>query len=165
MLNRFVILILASLLMLSCSSTENKPGFLRRATEGHAFNPQQVTEEEKIAVIEDLNQFVGNLNWIVQRRDYSAWTKSLTPRYQEYLASAENLKLASQADRLKTRNVVLKSLYDYFINVVVPSRTNGRVDDMEYLSENRVKAYMIVNGQRLRLYELERDGDTWKISN
>jgi hypothetical protein len=129
------------------------------------FDPNIITKEEKEVIRVDLNDFVSRLNTTIKQKRYSDWLAHLTPSYQTSLASKENLRQASQADRLKARNISLANLFDYFINVVVPSRSNGRVDDIEFVSETRVKAYMIVNGQRLRLYELERVGDTWKISN
>jgi uncharacterized protein YigE (DUF2233 family) len=50
--------------------------------------------------------------------------------------------------------------------VVVPSRANDRVDDIEFASQKRVKAYTVTpNGTRLRLYDLEHIGDQWKIIN
>jgi hypothetical protein len=40
------------------------------------------------------------------------------------------------------------------------------VDDIEFLSETRVKAITVRSGQALRLYDLETAADgTWKIIN
>jgi hypothetical protein len=67
---------------------------------------------------------------------------------------------------LKNQKIVLKSLEDYFLYVVVPSRANDRVDDIEFIGQNRVKAYTITSkGQRLRLYELEKTAGNWNIVN
>jgi hypothetical protein len=50
--------------------------------------------------------------------------------------------------------------------VVVPSRTKDRVDDIEFIGQNRVKAFTINNkGQKLRLYDLEKTASGWKIAN
>jgi hypothetical protein len=40
------------------------------------------------------------------------------------------------------------------------------VDDIEFISPTRVKAYTVSSGgQRLRLYDLEHSGEEWKIVN
>jgi uncharacterized protein YigE (DUF2233 family) len=58
----------------------------------------------------------------------------------------------------------LSNARDYFIHVVVPSRANSRVDDIEFVDTKRVKAFMVTSqGQRLRLYDLEDFGEGWKI--
>ncbi|MDR2521404.1 MAG: hypothetical protein LBC72_02450 [Spirochaetaceae bacterium] len=130
------------------------------------FDPEKVPPEIKAAVKQDIVEYVNELNNIIRRRDFREWTRRLTPEYQKYLSSAENLERASQADRLKKNAIVLRSLYDYFIHVVVPSRDHDRVDDIEFLKEDRVKAYTIDRNQRrLRLYELVRSGETWLIVN
>jgi hypothetical protein len=57
-----------------------------------------------------------------------------------------------------------------FFHVVGPSRASSRVDEIEILSNTRVKAFTVMTNragevQRLRLYDLERFGNTWKIIN
>jgi hypothetical protein len=48
----------------------------------------------------------------------------------------------------------------------VPSRANDRVDDIEFISQKRVKAYTVSQkGERLRLYDLEKTNEGWKIIN
>jgi uncharacterized protein YigE (DUF2233 family) len=49
---------------------------------------------------------------------------------------------------------------------VVPSRANDRVDDISFVSPQRIKVYTVNNkGERLRLYDLENLGNGWKIIN
>jgi hypothetical protein len=95
---------------------------------------------------------------------------------------------------MKIQRKTIKTPRDYFINVVVPSRSNNRVDDISFITENRVKVIQInqrrrrppadpnelaklqANGAELRdgwLYEnsreiydeLEKTQDVWKIVN
>jgi hypothetical protein len=108
------------------------------------------------------------LNQIIRRRDYNAWKAALSPEYFNKIASAENLQQVSELPAMKTRGITLKTAEDYFINVVVPSRANSRVDDIEFIGEHRVKAFTIMTNasgeeQRLRLYDLEKTGNIWKI--
>jgi hypothetical protein len=160
----------ALFLFASCGSTTRQTGD-RSAAEAqigqkdvnHNFNPNSISKEEKEKVREDINVYVHQLNAIIRRKDYNEWLKHLSPDWQNYLASRQNLLQASQAQRIRDSGIVLKSLFDYFINVVYPARQNLRIDDIEFVDENRVKAYMINSGQRLRVYELERSGDTWRI--
>jgi hypothetical protein len=67
------------------------------------------------------------------------------------------------ADPSKRRT--LKSLEDYFLYVVVPSRDNDHVDDIEFVTQSRVKAYTETPKGQRRLYDLESSGNTWKIIN
>jgi hypothetical protein len=138
---------------------------IRKEAANRNFDPRSITREEKEKVRENVNTYVTQLNSIIKNKRYEVWVGHLSPEWQSYLASRQNLAQASQAERLRNNSppIVLKSLFDYFINVVYPSRQNLRIDDIEFVNENRVKAYMMNNGQRLRVYELERNGDTWRI--
>jgi hypothetical protein len=60
---------------------------------------------------------------------------------------------------------VLRDSRDYFVNVVVPSRSNDRVDEIVFVAENRVLAYTLnARGIRLILYEFELINGQWKIN-
>ncbi|MDR2467655.1 MAG: hypothetical protein LBD22_01690 [Spirochaetaceae bacterium] len=161
---------LVLVLMMSCSSTDTKSNNRVEAVRAQiaagnrpAFNPSSISREEKERVRIDANKFVGDLNNIIQRKDYSAWVRHLEPKYKQWLESRENLSQASMSDRLRQQNIVLQNLFDYFVNVVVPSRSSLRVDDIEFIDETRVKTFMIEKGQRLRIYSLERYGDSWRV--
>ncbi|MDR2602253.1 MAG: hypothetical protein LBC53_07365 [Spirochaetaceae bacterium] len=139
---------------------------ITKALSSGKFNPNNVSAELKEAVKNDVVYYVNELNNIIRRRDFNEWKKRLTQEYQNFLASPENLERASQAERLKKQKIVLKSLYDYFINVVVPSRSRDQVDDIEFVKEDTIKAYTLdANSRKLRLYELQRKGDSWVIVN
>jgi hypothetical protein len=164
-------LLTAIFMLVSCGSTTPQTGdrsvteaqIRQKVANNGGFNPSSITKEEKEKVRESVNSYVSQLNAIIRRKDYNEWVTHLSPTWKGYLASPQNLSQASQAQRIRDSGIVLKSLFDYFINVVYPSRQNLRIDDIEFVDENKVKAYMINNGQRLRVYELERNGDTWRI--
>jgi hypothetical protein len=160
----------ALFMLASCGSTTPQTGDrsaaevqIRQNAVNNNFNPNSISKEEKEKVRENINIYVSQLNAIIRRKDYNEWLKHLSPAWESYLASRQNLMQASQAQRIRDNGIVLKSLFDYFVNVVYPSRQNLRIDDIEFVDENKVKAYMVNNGQRLRVYELERNGDTWRI--
>ncbi|GHU40583.1 hypothetical protein FACS1894190_07660 [Spirochaetia bacterium] len=131
----------------------------------HGYTVDDVTKEMILAVTFDIRKFVQNLNGIISRRDYNKWVSYLSSEYFLTISSKEFLDAQSQKDLLRTKKIVLKSAKDYFIYVVVPSRAQSRVDDIEFISETRVKAYTVNRGQRMRLYELERKNDSWLIAN
>jgi hypothetical protein len=137
------------------------------ADEEADFDPSEVTQEEFDNTMVDVREFIHGLNTIVRGRDYDGWVAHLGPSYFAQISSPEFLLRVSQSsERLRARGIVLSSPRDYFLQVVVPSRTNDKVDDIEFLGHRRVKAYTInAKGQRLRLYDLEDLGNGWRIIN
>ncbi|MDR0623163.1 MAG: hypothetical protein LBG10_01895 [Treponema sp.] len=130
------------------------------------FDPGSISREVFDSTKVDVQQFIQNLNAIIRGRDYNAWVSHLGDDYYAEKSSPQYLSQVSEQPRLKTQKIVLSSAQDYFIHVVVPSRQNDRVDDIEFVSPTRVKAYTVTpNGQRLRLYDLESSENTWKIIN
>jgi len=59
------------------------------------------------------------------------------------ISSPAFLARVSESARLKNQKIVLRDLKDYFMYVVVPSRANDRVDDIEFIGQNRVKAFTV----------------------
>jgi hypothetical protein len=125
-----------------------------------------VTEEEFNFTKAEIQSLVEELNKIIQNKDYNAWINCLGTEYLAEKNSKTYLSQVSEQPRLKSQKITLANAEDYFTYVVVPSRVNNRVDDIEFITKNRVKAYTInANGQRLRLYDLENLGNGWKIIN
>jgi len=130
------------------------------------FDPSSISQEEKDTTKTEIQHLIQRLNGIIRARNYNAWVSYLSPDYFAVISSPEYLDRISQSTVLVKQKIVLKSAQDYFNNVVVPARANDRVDDIEFISQNRVKAYTINNrGERLRLYDLEKVGNEWKINN
>jgi hypothetical protein len=151
-------------------SSEVKPAQVEAVSGGETaeevFDPGIITQELFDYTKSDVQQFIEGLNRIIRARDYDAWAANLGEEYFEEKSSPEYLAEISQQPRLRTQRIVLKSANDYFLQVVVPSRANDHVDDIEFVTQNRVKAYTLTaNGQRLRLYDLERSDNGWKIIN
>ena len=146
--------------------------------EGHVFDPNNVDNDLYETTKMDIQAIVQRLNTIIRAKNYNAWLEYLSESYlltlssQEFLdAKTEELHRRNQLvaaatgkDPRAVQKTTLKSLRDYFDNVVVPSRTNDRVDDISFISETKVRAYTVNNrGARLILYDLEIIGDSWKI--
>jgi hypothetical protein len=138
------------------------------AEEPAGFDPGVISEELFISTKTDVQELIHDLNRIIRAKDYRAWVSSLGEEYikekssEEFLAETTALLMESQ---IQTRRKVLKSLEDYFLYVVVPAHQNDRVDDIEFITETRVKAFTVTDKGRLRLYDLENLGDGWKIVN
>lgn len=130
------------------------------------FDPANIPEAVFNTTKLEVQQFIVNLNDIIRARDFQTWTTHLGRAYLNMIKTRGFLSRMSSSARLKSQQIILDSVEDYFTYVVVPSRANDRVDDIEFISPRRVKVYTInEKGQRLRLYDLERIGDMWKIVN
>ncbi|MDR1429177.1 MAG: hypothetical protein LBI85_02715 [Spirochaetaceae bacterium] len=130
------------------------------------FDPATISREIFDSTKTDVQKLIQDLNGIIRARNYRAWVSYLSDDYLRDISSPDFLAQTSASARLRQQRIVLGSPEDYFNHVVVPSRANDRVDDIEFTSQNRVKAYTVTpNGQRLRLYELEKTGNSWKIMN
>ena len=122
-----------------------------------------VSEEVFTETFANIEELIVELNAIIREEDYDKWLSYLTPEYKEHFSSAEVLKEHSDRPLLKKYNIKLRSLNDYFIYVVVPSRSNARLDDLVFLDNERVKAIMIIENQRSILYQLENRENYWLI--
>ena len=136
------------------------------------------SQEVYDATLAEVRGFIDNLNGVISRRSFSEWRTVLSDEYFEQISSRDFLAQASEMPALKTAKIVLRSANDYFTNVVVPSRANSQVDEIEIEGDNKVRAYYhetrTVRGEnnetttevrRLRVYELIKIDGNWKISN
>lgn len=122
-----------------------------------------VSEEVFTETFEDIRRLIDELNAIIREENYEKWLRYLTNDYIGHFSSPEVLKENSEQPLLKKYNVELRSLRDYFNYVVVPSRSNARLDDLVFVDNEHVKAIMIFNDKRTILYQLETGGEGWKI--
>jgi hypothetical protein len=154
--------------------TVEEPGTgISGPTAGHVT----VSQEMYDTTLVEVKRFVDNLNSLISNKNYDAWKQFLSDEYFARISSPDFLARTSESNQLKSRNIILKTPVDYFLQVVVPARSNSRVDEIEFTETNRVKVYFreerVRRGdnntttteiRRLRLYELIRKaGDTWKI--
>jgi len=146
-----------------------------------AFDPNSISEEVFKAAKTDITVFVADLNRIIRARNYSAWVAHLADSYFMEINSRvfldERTEELYRRDQVVAQNTgkdpsqvekrVLRTAMDYFNYVVVPSRANDRLDDISFLSEDRIRAYTIDErrGQRLVLYDLAHINNTWVIVN
>ena len=130
------------------------------ATEEDEFT---VTEEIYTKTFSDIESLIEKLNNIIRRSDFEEWKKYLTPEYMDYYSNQENLRAISETPTLVKYRIVLRSLRDYFNFVVVPSRSDVRLDEISFIDDNNIKAYMQIDEEPVVLYTLVKTGDNWKI--
>jgi hypothetical protein len=170
-------LVLLPVILMACNST---PATLAEEHPGDAYAGPYRTEPTSFTVTQEMydltlvevRAFVENLNSLIKRNNYTGWKGALSDDYFTYISSDKFLADASESNMLRSRKIVLKTLNDYFTHVVVPSRSNSKVDEIEFTDTDTVKVYYIerrkndnneFETRRLRLYELVRTGNTWKI--
>jgi hypothetical protein len=130
------------------------------------FDPSTITKEIYDSTKSDVQTLIENLNQIIRDKKYEEWVAYLGNGYRTALSDSDFLTRVSSSTILRKQGIVLKELRDYFIHVVVPSRAKDRVDDIEFIGQNRVKAFTVdTKGRRLRLYDLEKTPTGWKIVN
>ena len=122
--------------------------------------PEEDAYEE---IFNEVKAFIESVNLIIQSRNFSKWRDALSEELRKEISSPKFLTTVSQSPPLKSRGIVLRKPEDYFNIVVVPSRTNSQVDKIEIIDNNRVKAYYYREDKYLRLYELEKRGNSWTI--
>jgi hypothetical protein len=109
-------------------------------------------------------QFIKNMEAIIAEQDFAAWKKQCTAAYLSMYSNRGVLRELSQKPNLKERSLVLRSLDDYFIHVFIPSRQGTKLDKLEFISPNRVKAITVVSDVPYVVYFLEKDeNNLWKI--
>ena len=147
-------------------------------TEEVVFEPENVSEELYVSTMEQVQALIGQLNGIIRGRNYNAWTEHIAEDYYREMNGASFLEerteelfrrdqmVAAAQGRPTPPRRILRSSRDYFEQIVVPSRSNDRVDDIQFLTDNRVRAFTIDSrGNVLILYDLELIDGNWKIVN
>ena len=139
------------------------------------FDPENVSEELYISTMAEVQALIGELNAIIRARNYTAWRGYLAEDYYQLINSPAFLEerteelyrrdqiIAANLGRTAQRRI-LRTSRDYFEHIVIPSRSNDRVDDIDFISDNRVRAYTIDSrGNSLILYDLEIIDGNWRI--
>lgn len=124
----------------------------------------KITQEEYKKTFQEVERVIDELNSIIKAGDYNRWEQYLTPKFISSVLDPENLKKINEQPLLKRNKIEIKTLHDYFMYVVVPSRASVRLDDLIFTDQNKVKAFMFVRQDPVLIYQLEKNGETWKIS-
>ncbi len=175
-----VILVLSLILVSSCQTAEpaedasapsEKTAVSEQETaeeaaeesEESSDDTYEVSDEVYNRTFSEIEELIDNLNEIIRNEDFEAWKENLTQKYIDTMSSPENLQRISEKPAIKDSGLEVDSLKSYFMNVVVPSRANSRVDEIVFVNDNRIKAFMVINGQKTILYRLVKVDGQWKI--
>ncbi len=124
----------------------------------------KISQEEYKKTFQEVERVIEELNTIIKAGDYHRWEQFLTPKFIASVMDPENLKKINEQPLLKRNKIEIKTLHDYFMYVVVPSRASVRLDDLIFTDQNKVKAFMFIRQDPVLIYQLEKIGETWKIS-
>ena len=127
----------------------------------NVFDPGMITQEEYETTKADIQHLVAELNRIIRARNYNAWLTYLSHDYRVRLDSREFR--AGLIERFPAFRGRINNISDYFNLVIVPSRNNDRVDDIEFITHSQVRAYTETQHGRFILYDLEYINDRWLI--
>lgn len=122
-----------------------------------------VTEEVYQRTFEEIEEAIAELNAIIRARDFAGWERRLTAAYRERTSSPDYLAEVSKSAALVKNGITVRSLSDYFFQVVVPSRSSVKLDRLAFVDATHVKAITIIQGEPCILYWLVREGETWNI--
>jgi hypothetical protein len=149
--------------VVSTTGTPGDNGTGEAAGSGEPAEKFVVTEEVYQKTFEEIEGVIGELNAIIRARDFARWERRLTVAYRELASSPAYLAEVSESAALKKNGVVLRSLADYFNQVVVPSRSSVKLDKLAFVDTTHVKAITVIQGEPYILYWLVREGETWNI--
>ncbi|MBN2618361.1 MAG: hypothetical protein JXR64_08645 [Spirochaetales bacterium] len=123
------------------------------------------TEEEYDRTFEEVELLIQKLNKIISSNDYDNWKSFLSESYIEKYGDQEYLLKQSDNPVLKDYGIKLKTLKDYFRYVVVPSRSNVVVDEIQFITETSIKAFTFKNNNKFLVYLLIKSDSGWIISD
>ncbi len=146
----------AAVILFSCASGPKESPSL----EGKPF---VVSEDLYKKTFSEIEALIVKLNEIIKEKNFDEWVKYLSTEYITKTSSPEFLKAASQSPILKKDRITLKSLKDYFLYVVAPSRAQAKLDEISFLDASHVKAITMVEGKPVILYLLVKTGSNWTV--
>jgi hypothetical protein len=122
-----------------------------------------VTKELYTKVFTEIGDLITTLDSVIKEKNYDEWLTYLSDEYVERTGSAGFLQAASSSPLLQNSHVTLKTLKDYFLNVVVPSRAQAALDRLDFIDSAHVKAITIHDGDAIILYLFVRVDDRWVV--
>jgi len=122
-----------------------------------------VTPELYNKTFDEVKEVIANLTYLISVRDYEGWRSYLTADYIARTSDPQFLEKASRSVTLQKSGIALHSLKDYFENVVVRSRTQATLTDINFVDETHVKALTVIDSRPVILYYLVREDGRWKV--
>lgn len=178
MKNYLIILIVTCLFMTSCLTPTPEPQVedevvvdkVEESTPVPEVLPEETgvyvaTEEVYKTTFSEVEELVLELNSIISRNQFDSWKAYLSESYIEKYGSDEFLSKLSENPVLQDYGIKLKKLKDYFTYVVVPSRSDVVVDEIQFETEDKIKVFKFNNDNKFIIYTLVRDNNAWLITD
>jgi hypothetical protein len=125
--------------------------------------PYTVTREVYDRTFDEIRAVILELNTHIAKREFEGWLEHLTPNYVQQSSRHEYLDKWKDDPELKRRGIVLKTLRDFFDYRVVPTRSNVKLDEIQFLDDTHVYAFTVLKGEKYLLYYLVRTDNGWKV--
>jgi hypothetical protein len=125
--------------------------------------PYAVTKEVYTRTFDEIRTVIDELNTHIAKREYDRWLEHLTPEYVNQTSRPEYLDKWKEDAELKRRGIVLKTLRDFFDYRVVPTRSNVKLDEIQFLDDTHVYAFTVLKGEKYLLYYLVKTDKGWKV--
>jgi hypothetical protein len=122
-----------------------------------------VTKDVYAQTFAEVEALISTLNSIIREKSYDEWLEFLSAEYIAKTGSSEFLREASQSSILLENRIVLKSLKDYFLSVVVPSRSQAVLSDISFIDATHVNAITVIDGKPVILYMLVKEDTRWMV--
>ncbi len=113
---------------------------------------------------DDVERLVDRLNRMIADRNYGSWREQLSESYIETFSDPEVLGELERAAVLRRSGIRLRTLSDYFHHVVVPSRQDARMEELQSDGERTVLALSEVQGRTVVLYRFIWEEEEWKVA-
>jgi hypothetical protein len=160
----------AAIILLSCATQPKQADVQDTGKPDGSGSPDRqtkqgfvVTQELYRRTFDEVQDAIADLNALISAENYDGWRDYLTADYIAHTSSPDYLARASRSGVLQKSGTVLHTLKDYFENVVVRSRVQATLTDINFVDETHVKALTVIEGRPVILYYLVREDGRWKV--
>ncbi len=162
---RFFIALAAAMALFSCASQPKTEATHPPRTAAAQGEPGQFVPSPELysRTFDEAKKVIADLTRLISEQDYDGWRSYLTADYVARTSDPDFLARASTSGVLRKSGIVLRTLKDYFEYVVVRSRVQASLDDINFVDATHVKALTIVDGRPVILYYLVQEGGRWKV--
>jgi hypothetical protein len=122
-----------------------------------------VTTEVYNRTFDEIRAVIDELNRHIAGGEYEGWLEHLTQNYVRETSRPEFLDKWRDDPELKQRGIVLRTLKDFFVYRVVPTRTTAKLDEIEFVDDEHVYAFTVLRGEKYLLYSLVKTAEGWKV--
>lgn len=169
------ILLSVFILLTSCLTPKNDDATKEEVIEEVIQEPKTVVEEKPVIYVateeeydktfDEVEQLIARLNRIISTGDFNTWQDYLSESYILKNGDSEYLAKLSDNPVLRDYGIKLKTLKDYFKYVVVLARSNVVIDEIQFISEDKIKALTLIHNEKFVVYFLIKSDEGWIISD